>query len=273
MELVDFIIIGAGVFGISTALHLAESQPGKKILLIDRKRSSPGAASSDYNKIIRADYPDTVYASIALEAIEAWKNDPTFKPYFHQSGLLLVENMGMGRAALESFRMLNHDSRAEIMDLEAARKRFPAFKDANWTGAGEAYFNPESGWGEANGAMASSVRAAERAGVLFLEATVTGLEFGNDKSCRSIRVQSEDGQGSTRNILAQEKTILCMGAHLTKFLADSDPEWDDLQVEDRMVAAGAVQCAVTYEAEEECKFEDTPCHLLAMWHTYGMFSS
>lgn len=266
MECADFVIVGAGVFGISTALHLARRHPSKEILLVDRKRPNPGAASSDYNKIIRADYPDLIYTSLALEAVEAWKNDPVFKPYFHQDGLLLVEEFGMGRAALESFQALGHDSGAEIMDLDAAKAKFPAFKDAEWTGGTEAYFNPSGGWGEADGAVASAVKAAEEAGVSFVDATVAGLELAGDKSCKGIRVQSE---GGSRTILAKEKTILCMGAHTAKFLADAAPQWDELQVEGRMVAAAAVQCTATYDEEEASKFEGMPCHLLGMWHTHG----
>jgi sarcosine oxidase / L-pipecolate oxidase len=270
MDNADYIIVGAGVFGVSTALHLARSQPTKKILLVDRKRPNPGAASSDYNKIIRADYPDAIYTSLALRAVDAWKSDPVLSPYFHQPGLLLVEQMGMGRAALECFRAVGHDSGAEILTLEAARQRFPTLKDAHWDGGKEAYYNPESGWGEADGALASATRAAEDAGVLFVEAAVEALELGTDKTCKGIRVKSEDGQ-SSRSIYAKEKTILCVGAHIAKFLADTAPQWDELQVGSRMVAAAAVQCAATYDPEEEHKFEGMPCHLLGMWHTHGTY--
>ena len=272
MDNPDYIIVGAGVFGVSAALHLARSQPTKTILLVDRKRPNPGAASSDYNKIIRADYPDAVYTSLALRAIDAWKGDPVFSPYFHQPGLLLVEEMGMGRAALECFRAVGHDSGAEILTLEAARERFPTLKEAHWDGGKEeAYYNPESGWGEADGALASATRAAEEAGVLFVEAAVEGLELGADKTCKGVRVKSEDGQGS-RSIYAKEKTILSIGAHIAKFLADTDPQWNELQVDGRMVAAAAVQCAATYDPEEEHKFEGMPCHLLGMWHTHGTYT-
>lgn len=265
----DFIIVGAGVFGASTALHLAKSCPHKKILLVDRKRPNPGAASSDYNKIIRADYPDLLYTSLALEAIQEWKTDPLYSPYFHQCGILFTEEIGMGRASLENYRTLGHDSGAQVMTLHAAKEQFPMFTDAHWEGAQEAYFNPESGWSEADGAVNSTVDAAVKAGVHFLEATVTSLEIAQDRSCRGIRVSSTEGVDGTRAILTKGKTVLCVGAHTAKFLADTDPQWEELQVNGRMVAAAAVQCAATYDPQEESKFDGAPCHFLGMWHTHG----
>ncbi|KAM6523067.1 hypothetical protein FSOLCH5_003687 [Fusarium solani] len=164
MDTADFLIVGAGVFGSSTAYHLAHSHPDKRVVLVDRQRPNPSAASADYNKIIRADYPDLLYTALGLEAIELWKNDPLFKPYFHQCGILFAEEIGMGRASLANFAKLGHDAGAVTMTPEEARIRFPQFQEANWTGVEEAYFNPKSGWGEADEALRAVVTAACDAG-------------------------------------------------------------------------------------------------------------
>ena len=53
----SFVIVGAGVFGTSTALHLAKAYPSASITLIDRTPfPCPLAASYDYQKVVRADY-------------------------------------------------------------------------------------------------------------------------------------------------------------------------------------------------------------------------
>lgn len=46
---------------------------------------SRDAASTDTTKIIRADYPEEIYAKIAGEAIELWKTE-FFKGTYHQTG-------------------------------------------------------------------------------------------------------------------------------------------------------------------------------------------
>ncbi|KAI0021323.1 sarcosine oxidase [Xylariomycetidae sp. FL0641] len=70
----SYLILGAGVFGTSTALHLATTHPTAQITLVDRSpRGAPArpAASWDWNKVVRADYRDPVYCRLALEAQDA----------------------------------------------------------------------------------------------------------------------------------------------------------------------------------------------------------
>ncbi|PPJ59633.1 hypothetical protein CBER1_01149 [Cercospora berteroae] len=68
------LIVGAGVFGASTAYHLASQlQDASRITVIDQTPPSPDpAASTDINKIIRADYSSAFYANLAYEAMTAW---------------------------------------------------------------------------------------------------------------------------------------------------------------------------------------------------------
>ena len=64
------LIVGAGVFGLSTALELAQ-QGYKNIKVLDRGAEipSPYSAGFDLNKIVRAEYEDPFYTDLALVRI------------------------------------------------------------------------------------------------------------------------------------------------------------------------------------------------------------
>jgi len=70
----DFIIIGSGVFGSSTALALVKA--GHSVTVLDRSQDgyvAPDGASHDLNKIIRADYQVGEIESTKKEEREAAK--------------------------------------------------------------------------------------------------------------------------------------------------------------------------------------------------------
>ena len=60
-------ILGAGAWGLSTALHLHQ-QGYRDITVFDRadKIPSPYSAAYDLNKIVRAEYEDPFYTELAL---------------------------------------------------------------------------------------------------------------------------------------------------------------------------------------------------------------
>jgi sarcosine oxidase/L-pipecolate oxidase len=72
------LIIGGGEFGLSAAAALAESSyRGCEYLItvLDPSATPPSmtAASSDLNKIVRSDYSDVMYSSLAKEALSEWR--------------------------------------------------------------------------------------------------------------------------------------------------------------------------------------------------------
>lgn len=62
------IIIGAGAFGLSTALHLSQTVPPDQILVLEQDTSIPprSSAANDLNKIVRAEYEDPFYTDLTL---------------------------------------------------------------------------------------------------------------------------------------------------------------------------------------------------------------
>lgn len=61
------IIVGAGAFGLSTALHLSKAGY-TDITVLDKDNSVPPrySAANDLNKIIRAEYEDPFYRDLTL---------------------------------------------------------------------------------------------------------------------------------------------------------------------------------------------------------------
>jgi len=63
-----YLLVGAGPFGASTALHLKKTHPAAEVTFLGRAPfPCPSAAGHDLNKIIRAEYDDPLYMGLALE--------------------------------------------------------------------------------------------------------------------------------------------------------------------------------------------------------------
>lgn len=74
----SILIVGAGVFGLSTALALARRQSvwaNTTITVLERSpvHPTPDAASVDSSRIVRSDYADLAYSALAAEAQREWR--------------------------------------------------------------------------------------------------------------------------------------------------------------------------------------------------------
>jgi len=93
---VDVVVIGAGAFGLWTALRLR--QAGTSVLLVDawgpgHSRSSSGGES----RIIRMGYgPDEIYTRMALHSLAQWRElcETNGEPLFHRTGVLWIGRAG-----------------------------------------------------------------------------------------------------------------------------------------------------------------------------------
>ncbi|GKT46570.1 L-saccharopine oxidase [Colletotrichum spaethianum] len=106
-----FIIVGGGVFGLSTVIWLLKRHPGCTVILVDpTELSNPKAASHDISKILRDDYPNVCYAPLAIEAMDCWRTNGLFKDYYHEVGVLRADPDGHNEKAQSAHRSLGHDS-------------------------------------------------------------------------------------------------------------------------------------------------------------------
>ena len=263
----SYIIVGAGVFGASTALYLSRQKPAPTIILIDRTPyPSPLAASHDINKIVRSDYGDIFYCKLGLKAIERWRTDPLFEMWFHQSGLLKAtdHSTDLVDKIFENYKKLGSDVKAELFGPEELKTRFNGiYADADLSNVEHLLWNPSSGWAEATTALKYTLDAVVENGVHYVAASVANLIM-KDGACTGVR--TEDGRTFTA-----KKIILSTGAYTAKLIADSAPDQPGLQVGNRITACGVCEAAVNLSPEQVEKFKNVPAFVLDANKTQGIY--
>ncbi|TID23853.1 hypothetical protein CANINC_003145 [Pichia inconspicua] len=156
MDQESVLIVGCGVFGLSTALELARK--GKHVCVIDKyEPPSPWSAANDFNKIIRCEYNNKTYAKLAVEALHLWRSDPLYKKSFKECGRLLVTPMNhKQRETFESEGIKNIQDLGEGLNYqyltgsEEVASRFSCFAENNIPNEQQVKFNPEGGLGVSN---------------------------------------------------------------------------------------------------------------------------
>ncbi|OAA54077.1 FAD dependent oxidoreductase [Niveomyces insectorum RCEF 264] len=93
-----YIIIGAGIFGLSTALAIARRQPSASVTVVERLTPPvEDGTSVDTTRCIRADYGDPAYARLAAESQRLIEQDAGLCPFYHKQGMTFVCDGKPGR--------------------------------------------------------------------------------------------------------------------------------------------------------------------------------
>lgn len=229
-------IIGAGAWGLSTALHLVEAGY-KNVVVFERaeKVPSPYSAANDLNKIIRAEYEDPFYTELTLvsrftpnvtkhspadtqrkKAMEGWKT-PLFGPYFHQTGYL---NSASGAAPQKSIDTLTKNlkslsSSPPFAGQTSVLSKKEDFRKVAWQLTGpldgfRGYFNRLAGYAHSANALKGIQQYCASKGVRFL----LGEKIGKvdallyDPSRRCAGVRTADGERH-----AADRVVCALGAN------------------------------------------------------------
>ncbi|EFQ34271.1 FAD dependent oxidoreductase [Colletotrichum graminicola] len=251
----SYLIVGAGVFGASTALHLIRARPDAGVTLVDRNAFDAPvrvAASWDWNKVVRADYVDIEYMRLTLEAKKYWAEDPLWKPFYHESGVYWVSPSNFAQQMQANYRKLGVESGLSSLSVEEARKEYAGiFADSDFTDVDEVFVNRNSGWGEAKEALQRTIEEAVRLGVEYVETEVARLEF--NAAGAATGVQTAGGES-----IRAAHVILSTGAYTAKLLADSAPERAELHAGDRFVAAAVTEGFTPVTGENAKDLYDGP---------------
>ncbi|KAM0284035.1 hypothetical protein ACHAQH_002230 [Verticillium albo-atrum] len=207
----DILIIGAGVFGLSLAYELKARRGYNSITVLDRYLPPvPDGSSVDISRIIRSEYADPFYESLARDAIQEWRS-PDFAPFYHESGFVMLAaddgNPYFVKAMDTSAGSAKVDIWGSNESNAAARAAYPGVT-ADLTGL-NAVHNTQGGWADAAASIRALAARASSAGVSFVtgkHGTVTEL-LREDSGKRVTGVKVAKGM-----TLKASRVVLAAGA-------------------------------------------------------------
>lgn len=253
----SYLIVGAGVFGVSTAYHLIRRYPDASVTLVDRDAfdaDSRVAASWDWNKAVRADYDDIVYCQLAIEAQDIFNSDPLWQPYFHQTGVYWICRGDYAQKVIENYKKLGRKADLYAVPIEDARNMYGGlFEDADYEGAKEVLINRTSGWAAAGDCLQAITRKTIGLGVKYVKADVSILQFDSQGNCSGLKTKSG-------KVLTAEHVILCTGAFTSRLLELSAESsgLENLRAGPRIVAGGITTGMAQLDDKTYEKFADMP---------------
>ncbi|PYH92482.1 fructosyl amine: oxygen oxidoreductase [Aspergillus ellipticus CBS 707.79] len=210
----SILIVGAGTWGCSTALHLARRGYTNVTVLDPYPVPSAISAGNDVNKIISSGQ-----YSNRKDEIEGWKNDPLFQPYYHNVGLLMSASTpaGLGRLGVR-VRPEGDTNLVEMSRPEQLRALAPAVLEGDFPGWKGYFLRSGAGWAHARNALVAAAEEAKKLGVKFVAGSPAGkvitLIFENNDVKGAV---TADGK-----IWRADQTILCAGANAGQFLDFKD---------------------------------------------------
>ncbi|KAL6236722.1 hypothetical protein BDW75DRAFT_249855 [Aspergillus navahoensis] len=263
MEKETILIVGAGIFGVSTAYHLAQrlSDPSR-IILLDRAAPPLNtlAASADINKIIRADYSSPLYMELGFEAIRDWQTLPLFRTknanadpdtgVYHQSGWIAMDEKGsdVPRRIRENFRACKHDGVIVDMEEDEVRRAWGGVLErTDYAPFGSYYFNRSAGWVDAGWALE----------IMRKEAMELGIRYETGEARRVVFLEGAGIQGvetEVGSILRADKVLLATGAWTSKLMSSLEDELNldhGDRIENQVSAAGV--CVAHFRLSDEEK--------------------
>ncbi|KAI9803036.1 MAG: hypothetical protein M1825_002271 [Sarcosagium campestre] len=250
------LIIGGGVFGLSTALALTRRAryANCQITILDRSPiPAPDGSSVDSSRIIRADYSDAAYAELADEAQHHWRHSHWGADgRYTESGFVLTADAGRETYARNSFenvcsieqqqkRTTSEKSIRELTTTSDISSAIASGGDATGTWG---YLNPHSGWAHAEACIrhAQSLLIASKR-ITFITAQVEQLFFADAPGPRVAGAVLADGQR-----LEAELTVLAAGAWT--------PTLIDLR--GRVTATGQTMAYVPLTPDEQARWAHIP---------------
>ncbi|EQL37386.1 hypothetical protein BDFG_01347 [Blastomyces dermatitidis ATCC 26199] len=261
----SIIVVGGGVFGLSTALALSARHSGK-ITLIDSSPTipNPQGSSVDSSRIVRADYAIEAYTTLAESALEKWRTtDWGQEGRYTQNGLVLVssgDQFGREyvRESYENVKSINPDVVEKLPTRKDVERVAPGYGAGLHVSGG--YVNWGSGWADAEASVRFAKKKIDEMGK---------VEFHTGRVKRILSTPNPgDGQrGAKRAAVAPSVRAKVTGVELadgTTITADlvilATGAWTGRLVDLRgkVEATGQALAYIRISDEEQAKLADMP---------------
>jgi glycine/D-amino acid oxidase-like deaminating enzyme len=190
----DLLVVGAGIFGITTALemktrgyHVAVFDPGPL--------PHPLAASTDISKVVRMEYgSDEAYMALVEQAYLGWLqwNEELSDTLFHDIGVTMLTRrpMAPGDFEYESYHLLCKRGHAPLrLTEETISRRFPAWKPGAFV---DGFFHAQGGYAESGRVVATLVRQAQVKGITLYPDHMVEALIEEDHHVKGVRTRSGD---------------------------------------------------------------------------------
>ncbi|MEM8523214.1 MAG: FAD-dependent oxidoreductase [Bacteroidota bacterium] len=206
----EILIIGGGVFGITSAIALAKRQY-KVGLLNPDQIPHPTAASNDISKIVRMEYgSDELYFEMARQSIEGWRkwNELFQEELYHEIGFLMLgqqsfesDEQQFERASLRQLKANGFASKK--LNCADLQKYFPAINSTIYK---EGCFNPVGGYVESGRTIKRLADYAKTLGVRIHEGQTAKDLVIERKQLKAVKTREG-------NIFPCDHAIVAAGAH------------------------------------------------------------
>lgn len=214
----DFLVAGAGIFGVCTAIEL-RSRGYSVILLNPDEIPHPLAASTDISKIIRMEYgSDAEYMDMACASMAKWQawNETLNEKLYEDIGYIILSKADRNdpssyeTASVET--LLDKGFEPEILIPSEIKERFPAFNVEGYTWGS---YHAVGGYAHSGKAVLMLCDYARTIGVeIYLKEVHSILH----KKARFTQVKTLDGSEFSAGHL-----ILCAGNFTPYLLPELQP--------------------------------------------------
>ena len=217
-----YLVIGAGVHGLSTAYHLAIALEargkgaGSDIVIVD-KTDVAGGASGIACGVIRNNYFQPAMRELMAHSVNIWESDPEAFHY-HPVGYMQIspDVMGEGVASIhEQQQAIGYESELIEGEADCARYMRSLFDDWQARGITSVLHEKKGGYANNEASMRGLAGKAFEKGVRFVPGvSVTGFEITGDSVCS---VQTDRGS------IAVDYVVVAVGPWIKQF-------WDMLEL-------------------------------------------
>jgi methylglutamate dehydrogenase subunit A len=243
MRTAPYLVIGAGVHGLSTAWHLARN--GEQVLVVDKTGVAAGASGIACG-VIRNNYFQPAMSELMAACVEIWESDPQTFAY-HGSGYIALGDGAQVddlTTVHERQQQIGYPSQLILGEAEVAAHMRSLFDDWRAPGLSVCLHEKAGGFAYNRDSMLGLASKARAAGAQ-IEEGVEVVGFDLDGAGAVTRVQTSTGP------IEVGQVVVAVGPWITRL-------WELLGLPARLEVAGAEREMWTYWYLQEGEIEVDP---------------